>query len=75
MRKIDIYLCLVSKFKKNADCIISHTIMLYIYQSVDADNSGQISASELRAALVNSNWSHFNEETCRLLIGMFDKDQ
>ena len=44
------------------------------FQSVDADKSGQISAVELREALVNSNWSHFNEETCRLLIGMFDKD-
>ncbi|XP_003382536.1 PREDICTED: peflin-like [Amphimedon queenslandica] len=45
------------------------------FRTVDADGSGQISAVELRQALVNSNWSHFNDETCRLLIGMFDKDK
>lgn len=44
-------------------------------QSVDQDNSGSITALELRQALVNNNWSHFNEETCRLLVGMFDKDR
>lgn len=44
-------------------------------QSVDADRSGKISAIELRQALVNSNWSHFNPETCRLLIGMFDQNR
>lgn len=41
---------------------------------MDNDNSGKITAIELREALVNSNWSHFNAETCRLLIGMFDRD-
>ena len=41
---------------------------------MDNDNSGKITALELREALVNSNWSHFNAETCRLLIGMFDID-
>ncbi|CAI8034746.1 Peflin [Geodia barretti] len=45
------------------------------FQSVDADKSGKISAMELRQALVNSNWSHFNQETCRLLIGMFDQNR
>ncbi|KAF6027632.1 PEF1 [Bugula neritina] len=44
------------------------------FQAVDADRSGQISAMELRQALTNSNYSHFNEEACRLMIGMFDKD-
>jgi hypothetical protein len=24
---------------------------------------------------VNNNWSHFNEETCRILIGMFDSNK
>ncbi|KAK3697237.1 hypothetical protein QZH41_010135, partial [Actinostola sp. cb2023] len=43
--------------------------------SVDQDRSGKITADELRQALVNSNWSNFNEETCRLMIGMFDKDK
>lgn len=50
---------------------------MYVFsiQSVDQDNSGSITALELRQALVNNNWSHFNEETCRLLVGMFDKDR
>ncbi|XP_067941633.1 programmed cell death protein 6-like [Watersipora subatra] len=45
------------------------------FQSVDSDRSGQISATELQRALLNNNWSHFNSETCRLMIGMFDKDR
>jgi len=44
------------------------------FQAVDQDRSGKITADELRQALTNSNWSHFNPETCRLMIGMFDKD-
>ena len=44
-------------------------------QAVDDDKSGRITAKELRQALLNNNWSHFNAETCRLLIGMFDGDQ
>lgn len=45
------------------------------FQSVDRDRSGSITADELRQALTNSNWSHFNAETCRLMIGMFDKNR
>ncbi|KAL3891663.1 hypothetical protein ACJMK2_003915 [Sinanodonta woodiana] len=45
------------------------------FMSVDRDRSGRITAHELQEALVNSNWSHFNPETCRLMIGMFDRDQ
>ena len=42
-----------------------------IYQwflTVDQDKSGHITAHELQQALVNGNWSHFNPETCRLMI-------
>ena len=39
------------------------------FVAVDADNSGAISAKELQQALTNGNWSHFNAETCRLMIG------
>ena len=46
-----------------------------LLQAVDADNSGSISADELQRALLNNNWSHFNSETCRLMVGMFDKDR
>ncbi len=42
---------------------------------MDQDNSGGISADELQRALLNGNWSQFNSETCRLMIGMFDKDR
>lgn len=49
-----------------------------VYQwfiSVDTDRSGRINMTELQQALVNGNWSHFNIETCRLMIGMFDRDR
>ncbi|BFZ21153.1 hypothetical protein BsWGS_24192 [Bradybaena similaris] len=44
------------------------------FMSVDTDRSGRITAHELQRALVNTNWTQFNDETCRLMIGMFDKD-
>ena len=43
-----------------------------VYQwflAVDQDKTGSITASELQQALTNNNWSHFNAETCRLMIG------
>ncbi|KAL4624104.1 hypothetical protein GN956_G18898 [Arapaima gigas] len=43
------------------------------FQSVDTDRSGFISLKELKQALVNSNWSAFNDETCLMMINMFDK--
>ncbi|KAI1901835.1 hypothetical protein AGOR_G00038480 [Albula goreensis] len=43
------------------------------FQSVDTDHSGFITLKELRQALVNSNWSAFNDETCLMMINMFDK--
>ena len=43
--------------------------------TVDTDKSGQITANELKQALINGNWTQFNDETCRLMISMFDKDQ
>lgn len=43
------------------------------FMSVDADKSGRITAIELQQALVNANWSHFNPETCRLMIGEFKR--
>ncbi|KAH3710434.1 peflin-like [Dreissena polymorpha] len=44
------------------------------FMAVDSDRSGRISVFELQQALVNGNWTHFNPETCRLMIAMFDKD-
>ncbi|XP_012431497.5 peflin isoform X1 [Taeniopygia guttata] len=43
------------------------------FQTVDTDHSGFISVKELKQALVNNNWSSFNDETCLLMINMFDK--
>ncbi len=48
---------------------------IFLYQAVDTDHSGKISATELQQALHNGNWSPFNAETCRLMIGMFDRDR
>eukprot|EP00062_Callorhinchus_milii_P018495 gi/632972021/ref/XP_007902455.1/ PREDICTED: peflin isoform X1 [Callorhinchus milii] len=45
------------------------------FHSVDADSSGYISMKELKQALVNTNWSTFNDETCYLMINMFDKNK
>ena len=39
------------------------------FVAVDNDRSGSITAKELQQALTNGNWSHFNPETCRLMIG------
>ena len=41
------------------------------FVAVDADHSGQITANELQQALTNGNWSHFNPEACRLMIGIY----
>uniref|UniRef100_A0A8C6TKY2 Peflin n=1 Tax=Neogobius melanostomus TaxID=47308 RepID=A0A8C6TKY2_9GOBI len=43
------------------------------FQTVDTDHSGFINTKELKQALVNSNWSAFNDETCLMMINMFDK--
>ncbi|KAG8451544.1 hypothetical protein GDO86_003664 [Hymenochirus boettgeri] len=43
------------------------------FQTVDTDRSGYISLKELKQALVNSNWSSFNDETCIMMMNMFDK--
>ncbi|XP_075211898.1 apoptosis-linked gene-2 [Lycorma delicatula] len=44
-----------------------------VFQRVDKDHSGYISADELQMALSNGTWTPFNPETVRLMIGMFDK--
>lgn len=45
-----------------------------VFQRVDKDRSGHISADELQVALSNGTWSPFNPETVRLMIGMFDRE-
>ncbi|XP_076302121.1 apoptosis-linked gene-2 [Lasioglossum baleicum] len=46
-----------------------------VFQRVDKDRSGAITADELQLALSNGTWTPFNPETVRLMIGMFDKNQ
>lgn len=46
-----------------------------VFQGVDRDRSGQITANELGPALSNGTWTPFNPETIRMMIGMFDQDR
>ncbi|XP_076620450.1 apoptosis-linked gene-2 isoform X1 [Colletes latitarsis] len=46
-----------------------------VFQRVDKDRSGAITADELQQALSNGTWTPFNPETVRLMIGMFDIDK
>ena len=45
-----------------------------IFQKVDNNRSGDITAVELQRALSNGTWQAFNPETVRMMIGMFDRD-
>ncbi|CAK1552140.1 unnamed protein product [Leptosia nina] len=44
------------------------------FRAVDKDQSGFITALELKSALVNGQGQTFSETACNLMIGMFDKD-
>ncbi|XP_051166149.1 programmed cell death protein 6 isoform X1 [Leptopilina boulardi] len=46
-----------------------------VFQRVDKDHSGAITADELQQALSNGTWTAFNPETVRLMIGMFQYDK
>jgi len=45
------------------------------FRAVDQDNSGQINAVELSRALQSGNYKNFSEESCQLMISMFDRDR
>ncbi|KAK6186530.1 hypothetical protein SNE40_008552 [Patella caerulea] len=53
---------------------IDPNYLMGIFQRIDKDRSGSISAVELGQALSNGTWTPFNPETVRLMIGMFDRD-
>ncbi|XP_042208302.1 programmed cell death protein 6-like isoform X2 [Homarus americanus] len=55
---------------RKADGKLSLRLLFFI---VDKDRSGAIDARELQSALSNGNWTPFNPDTVRLMIGMFDK--
>ncbi|KIY73045.1 EF-hand [Cylindrobasidium torrendii FP15055 ss-10] len=45
------------------------------FESVDADRSGAISATELQRALINGDWTPFDLDTVKLLMSIFDVDR
>ncbi|KAK8381108.1 hypothetical protein O3P69_008173 [Scylla paramamosain] len=47
--------------------------LMTVFQQVDKDRSGAIDARELQSALSNGNWTPFNPDTVKLMIGMFDR--
>jgi peflin len=42
---------------------------------VDKSGSGKLGEQELRAALVNGDWTSFDPHTVRMMIRMFDTDR
>lgn len=49
--------------------------LLPLFRAVDKDGTGQLSEKELSAALVNGDWSAFDQQTVRMMIRMFDSDR
>ncbi|NP_001280285.1 uncharacterized protein LOC100163108 [Acyrthosiphon pisum] len=47
--------------------------LMEMFQKLDKDQSGSITANELQTALSNGTWTPFNPETVRLMMNMFDK--
>ncbi|KAK0228129.1 EF-hand [Armillaria fumosa] len=45
------------------------------FAAVDTDRSGSITVTELQAALVNGNWTRFDLDTVKMLMGIFDVDR
>jgi hypothetical protein len=45
------------------------------FKAADVNNSDQLSEKELRAALVNSDYTRFDARTVTLMVKMFDTDQ
>ncbi|KAI9784106.1 MAG: hypothetical protein M1839_002610 [Geoglossum umbratile] len=46
-----------------------------LFKSVDKDGTGQLTEKELRAALVNGDYTSFDPQTVRMMIRMFDTDR
>ncbi|KAE9967481.1 hypothetical protein EG328_008171 [Venturia inaequalis] len=46
-----------------------------LFKAVDKNGSGQLSERELKAALVNGDWSSFDPHTVKMMIRMFDADR
>ncbi|TGO17759.1 hypothetical protein BTUL_0015g00950 [Botrytis tulipae] len=46
-----------------------------LFQAVDKDRTGALTEKELRAALVNGDWTAFDPYTVKMMIRMFDTDR
>ncbi|OWP06988.1 hypothetical protein B2J93_7722 [Marssonina coronariae] len=46
-----------------------------LFKAVDKDGTGHLSEKELRAALVNGDWTSFDPHTVKMMIRMFDSDR
>ncbi|KAH9909227.1 hypothetical protein F4778DRAFT_768151 [Xylariomycetidae sp. FL2044] len=49
--------------------------LLPLFRAVDKQGDGQLSHKELSAALVNGDWTSFDDQTVRMMIRMFDSDR
>ncbi|KAF8894463.1 hypothetical protein BD779DRAFT_840029 [Infundibulicybe gibba] len=45
------------------------------FHAVDSDRSGAITVHELQTALINGNWTSFDLDTVKMLMGIFDTDR
>ena len=46
-----------------------------LFKAVDKTGTGQLSETELSAALVNGDWTAFDPHTVKMMIRMFDTDK
>lgn len=46
-----------------------------LFKAVDKNGTGQLSEKELKAALVNGDWTTFDPHTVKMMIRMFDVDK
>lgn len=46
-----------------------------LFKAVDKTGTGQLSEKELKAALVNGDWTSFDPHTVKMMIRMFDVDK
>ncbi|KAF5373169.1 hypothetical protein D9758_001670 [Tetrapyrgos nigripes] len=61
-------------YSSGAPAGVDPTLWSY-FSNVDRDHSGTITVQELQQALVNGDWSHFDLDTVKMLMGIFDVDR
>ncbi|KAK1764610.1 EF-hand [Phialemonium atrogriseum] len=54
---------------------VADPTLLPLFRAVDKEGTGQLSEKELSAALVNGDWTAFDQQTVRMMIRMFDSDR